>query len=159
MRRHPNVINVDEVVPSAVARGAHRFTRASLGGAAGGRQLGGSVYVLEPGARSYPLHWHGANEEAIYVLAGTGLARLGDARVPIRAGDWIALPTGPAHAHQLINDGAAPLVYLCVGTEHTVEVIGYPDSGKLNVLGGDSWDALWVSTIAKRGPDADVDEG
>jgi uncharacterized cupin superfamily protein len=34
----------------------------------------------------------------------------------VRAGDWLALPVGPDHAHQMINDGEAPLIYPCVAT-------------------------------------------
>jgi uncharacterized cupin superfamily protein len=47
----------------------------------------------------------------------------------VRPGDWIALPPGPAHAHQMVNSSAAePLVYLCVSTMHGVEIVEYPDS-------------------------------
>jgi uncharacterized cupin superfamily protein len=145
VRRHPNVVHQDEVEPTEVARGAHRLTRRALGAAAGNRQLGASIYEVPPGARSYPRHWHGANEEAIYVLSGTGTARIGAAEVAIGAGDWLAFPVGPDHAHQLVNDGAAPLVYLCVATNHTCEVVGYPDSRKLKALAGPTWDALWVN--------------
>lgn len=100
VRRHPNVVHQDEVEPTEVARGAHRLTRRALGAAAGNRQLGASIYEVPPGARSYPRHWHGANEEAIYVLSGTGTARIGAAEVAIGAGDWLAFPVGPDHAHQ-----------------------------------------------------------
>ena len=34
-----------------------------------------------------------------------------EARVAVRPRDWIALPTGPAHAHQMVNASASePLV-------------------------------------------------
>jgi uncharacterized cupin superfamily protein len=131
----PAIANKDEVAPTETAQGRHQFTRRALGAAAGGRQLGCSHMILPPGAVSFPLHFHAANEEAIYVLAGRGTLRLGEAAdcLAVRPGDWIALPCGPAHAHQLVNDGDAPLEYLCVSTMIPVDVWVYPDSGKIGL--------------------------
>jgi uncharacterized cupin superfamily protein len=154
-RRHSNVVNQSEVEPQRVEQGQHQLVRRRLGSAAGGRQLGASLCELPPGARSYPFHWHGANEEALYVIEGRGLARLGDVEVAIGPGDYLAFPIGPAHAHQLINAGDTPLVYLCVGTEHRCEVVGYPDSNKLKVLAGESWESMWVNHTTR--PEASLD--
>ncbi len=85
-----------------------------LGAAAGGQMLGANLTEVDPGGVSFPFHYHCATEEALYVLSGSGTARIGDARVPVRAGDWISFPVGPEHAHQMINDGAEAVVYLCV---------------------------------------------
>ena len=82
---------------------------------AGSRALGATLTEVAPGAVSFPRHAHHANEEAIYVLSGSGEARIGEERVAVRPGDWIALPAGPSHAHQMVNSSATdPLVYLCV---------------------------------------------
>jgi hypothetical protein len=63
---------------------------------------------------------------------GSGEARIGDARVPVRPGDWIALPTGPELAHQMVNVSTAePLVYLCISTMRGAEIVEYPDSRKV----------------------------
>ncbi|MEZ4399174.1 MAG: cupin domain-containing protein [Kofleriaceae bacterium] len=158
-RRHSHVVNVDEVAATEVARGQHQLMRRKLGAAAGNQQLGASVYEVPPGARSYPFHWHGANEEAVYVIAGRGTARLGDATVAIRAGDWLAFPVGPAHVHQLINDGDEPLRYLCVATNHTCEIVGYPDSRKVKALAGADWDTLWVDHTTRADADLDYWDG
>ena len=99
-RRHPNVINIDEVETNEVKKGTHHVRNRRLGTPTGGAQLGGTLTELPPGAISYPFHYHCANEEAIYIISGTGTARIGEARVAVRAGDWIALPVGPDHAHQ-----------------------------------------------------------
>ncbi|HTJ41900.1 MAG TPA: cupin domain-containing protein [Kofleriaceae bacterium] len=138
--------NVDDVAPTEVHEGRHQYTRKRLGAAAGGVQLGCSHMTLPPGALSYPLHYHAANEEAIYVLAGRGTLRLGDERHPIETGDWIALPTGPAHAHQIINDSDAPLAYLCVSTMQPVDVWVYPDANKIGFTNGDV--RMWVKRDA-----------
>lgn len=134
--RHENVVNVDEVEPKTTEHGSHRFVRRQLGAPAGAKQLGCSHMELAPGERSWPRHWHAANEEAIYVLEGTGSARIGEASVPIRAGDYVALPVGPAHAHQIVNDGDAPLRYLCFSTMLPTDIGVYPDSKKIGVFGG-----------------------
>src|SRR5262249_58926377 len=83
------------------------------------------------GVTPSPRHAHYVNEEAIYVLSGSGEARIGDARVPVRPGDWIALPTGPEHAHQMVNVSTVePLVYLCISTMRGAEIVEYPGSAK-----------------------------
>jgi uncharacterized cupin superfamily protein len=123
------------------------------------RQLGASWFELPPGALSYPSHWHGSNEEAIYVIAGEGLARIGGTEVPIRAGDWIAFPIGPAHAHQIENRGDSPLRYLCVATNHTCEVVGYPDSNKVLAMAGESMEDLWVRQLVRGGEGLDYWDG
>lgn len=148
-RRHPNVVNRDELEPTLVERGRHRFRRLRLAEAAGNRQLGASLFELAPGAVSYPFHYHCANEEAVFIVAGKGSARIGDERVAVRAGDWISYPVGPAHAHQMINDSDEPLVYLTVATDHKCEVVGYPDSAKVLALGGESWDEPWVRRMTR----------
>ena len=133
-RRHPNIAHRDEVEPYEIQKGKHNYRGHMLGAVAGSRQLGGTLFEIPPGAVSCPLHYHSANEEAVFVISGRGIARIGETRIPVRAGDWIAHPTGAAHAHQMINDSSEPLVYLCISTKHTVEVCGYPESNKLAML-------------------------
>src|SRR6516164_10844887 len=108
--RHPNVRNADEVEVREMT----------------------TLTEVAPGGISFPRHAHYVNEEAIYVLSGCGEARIGDARAPVRPGDWIALPTGPEHAHQMVNVSTVkPLVYLCISTMRGAEIVEYPDSGKI----------------------------
>jgi uncharacterized cupin superfamily protein len=85
------------------------------------------------------------------VISGKGTVRLGTERVAIRAGDWIAHPVGPDHAHQMLNDGEEPLVYLCISTQHKCEVVGYPDSKKVAMAAGPSFQAPWVRQIHRQG--------
>lgn len=135
-RRHPNVINLAEISPQAGMSHGERFgfSARRLGPLVGARQLGCSWYEVPPGKTAFPFHFHCANEEAMYVLEGEGTLRVGDGRVPVRAGDYIAMPVGPEGAHQLINTGDAPLRYLCISTMHPVEVAGYPDSDKVGAM-------------------------
>lgn len=133
-RRHPLVANADEVpATEGPVVGTYRSTMVPLGRATGGKKLGCSFYEVPAGAAAFPYHWHSANEEAIIVLSGTGTIRLGDAEVQLRAGDYVAMPTGPQHSHQVRNTGTEPLRYYCVSTKLDPEVVGYPDSRKLGV--------------------------
>lgn len=143
-RRHPNVVHRDELTPTTIERGKHRLDRRRFTEAAGSRHLGGSLIEVPPGAISYPFHYHCANEEAVYVISGSGVARIGDARVPVSAGDWIAYPPGAAHAHQMINDGDEPLVCLAISTNLQCDVIGYPDSNKTAVWADGTWQGVRV---------------
>ncbi|MGA2412178.1 MAG: cupin domain-containing protein [Candidatus Binataceae bacterium] len=115
---------------------AFRSRRKKLGGSAGARMLGASIYELPPGASAFPYHYHCANEELIYVLEGEGVLRLGDQRILVRAGSFAAMPPGPAHAHRLYNTSDAPLRYLCVSSMITPEICVYPDSSKIGVMAG-----------------------
>lgn len=122
------------------SEGAHGKTyhhrRKALAQPAGGEQIGASLYELEPGMRSFPLHAHCANEEAIYVLAGSGTLRLPDREFPLEPGTYAALPRGPEHAHQVTNTGDETLRYLCLSTQIEPEVVIYPDSDKVGLFAG-----------------------
>jgi len=148
-RRHPNVINVAEAEVVTIERGSRFGAKLKvLGRAAGGRGVGGSWYEVPPGKTAFPSHWHSANEEALFILEGSGSLRLGNDTLALRAGDWVTIPPGPEHAHQLTNDGDAPLRYLCFSTLVTTEVVGYPDSGKVGVLSvGPSPKTPWLRAL------------
>ena len=100
-RRHPNLINQDEVPPRTTEQGKHKLVTRTFGPLVGNAQLGGTLTEVPPGSISYPFHYHCAIEEALYIISGTGTGRIGDARVAVRPGDWIAFPVGPTHAHQM----------------------------------------------------------
>lgn len=131
------VIRESELSWTESSRG-ERFEsrRKQLGAAAGGRMLGCSLFEIPPGKRSFPLHYHLANEEAIYVLAGEGTLRLGTGEARLAAGDYVALPPGEEHAHQLVNDGSEPLRYLAFSTMNQPDIMGYPDSNKFGLMAG-----------------------
>jgi uncharacterized cupin superfamily protein len=102
----------------------------------GAKKLGYNLTAVPRGKRAYPFHSHRVQEEMFYIVEGSGEARIGAERFPIRAGDIIACPTGgPETAHQIINTGKTELRYLAVSTKDPVEVCEYPDSGKIAALG------------------------
>ncbi|MFB6157808.1 MAG: cupin domain-containing protein [Haloferacaceae archaeon] len=129
-------VNEDDLEWSELERGGTRFRRKKLATAAGGEAIGCSLYELPPGSKSWPYHWHAGNEEAVYVLAGTGTLRLDGGREPLEPGDYVALPAGEGSGHRVINDGDDPLRYLAVSTMEDPDVVAYPDSGKVGVYAG-----------------------
>ena len=117
-------------------RGDPPFRRKRLAAAAGGEEIGCSLYELPAGARSWPYHYHAGNEEAIYVLAGTGTLRTPEDTVPLDAGDYVAFPTGEDGGHRVVNDGEEPIRYLAISTMNDPDVTVYPDSEKFGVYVG-----------------------
>jgi uncharacterized cupin superfamily protein len=116
--------------------GETRFRRKQLGAAADGDRLGCSLYELPAGRKSWPYHYHSANEEAIYVLDGSGSIRLDDGLHDIEAGTYAALPVGESGGHRVINDSGDTLRYLVVSTMTEPDVTVYPDSEKFGVYVG-----------------------
>jgi uncharacterized cupin superfamily protein len=113
--------------------GGFAFRRKRLGAAAGGTGIGVSWFELQPGQKAFPHHFHLANEEAVFILEGEGVVRLGDEEHRVRAGDYLAFPPGPP-AHQISNRSEAPLRFLALSTMLEPEIAVYPDSKKLGVL-------------------------
>jgi uncharacterized cupin superfamily protein len=159
-RRHPNVVNIAELQPQGFSRGG-RFALQNrpLGRATGARGIGCSLYEVPPGRTAFPHHFHCANEESLYILAGTGTLRIGPEQVPVRAGDYATFPVGPAQAHQLINTGTDTLRYLCFSTLLSTEVVGYPDSGKTAAMAYGAGDQPWVRAIFRNDSAVDYYDG
>jgi mannose-6-phosphate isomerase-like protein (cupin superfamily) len=65
---------------------------------------------LPPGAATTP-HFHRKTEEIYYILVGRGKMTIGDEVRSVVPGDAVAIP--PEAVHQIVNDGANPLVFLC----------------------------------------------
>lgn len=101
-----------------------------------GKVLSASIWELAPGKKSFPFHGHFVTEEALYILSGRAKVRTPEGESPIGPGDFVEFPAG-AGAHQLINDGTEPLVYLGMSANAAgVDIVEYPDSGKLATLVG-----------------------
>jgi uncharacterized cupin superfamily protein len=134
-------VNAEDLAWSETDEGATRFRRKQLAAAAGGEELGTSLYELPPGARSWPLHYHTGNEEAFYVLAGEGRLRTdsddeADDGHSVEAGDYVACPADERGAHQLVNTGDEPLRFLAMSTMNEPDVAVYPESGTVGTFVG-----------------------
>jgi uncharacterized cupin superfamily protein len=117
----------------ALVRGVFAQRRKGLGG----EKLSAGLWELAPGKRSFPMHAHLVTEEALYVLSGHGKVRTPEGETPIGPGDFVSFPPG-GPAHQLVNEGAEPLVYLGLSAAFGVDVVEYPESDKLAASVG-SW--------------------
>jgi uncharacterized cupin superfamily protein len=103
-----------------------------IGQALGLTTLGCMLHVVPPGKAAFPFHRHHGCDEMFVILAGSGEYRLGEERLPIRAGDCLGAPAG-GKAHQIINTGAEELLYLGLSNNSPADLVEYPDSGKVGM--------------------------
>lgn len=130
-------VNEADLDWSEYDHGERAFRRKRLFNATDAEELGCSLYELAPGKRSWPYHYHTANEEAIFVLAGTGLLRGDEGEESLAAGDFVALPADERGGHQVVNDGDEPLRYLMLSTMNEPDVTIYPEMEKFGVFVGE----------------------
>ncbi len=100
-----------------------RWRRALLARQAGSRELGASLFEVPPGAATFPLHAHYANEELLVVLSGRPtLTGVGGESRQLETGEIVACPAGRDGAHRLDNETAEPVRVLIVSTMKSPEI-------------------------------------
>jgi uncharacterized cupin superfamily protein len=130
------VINIDDVPLQDRGNGKQFAVRwGRVGPLLGLAGLGCAVHVVPPGKKAFPFHRHHVMDELFFVVSGKGEYRFGESRVPVRGGDIVAAPAG-TQGHQLINTGSEDLRYLGISSGGGVDVVDYPDSGKIAVAAG-----------------------
>jgi uncharacterized cupin superfamily protein len=102
-----------------------------VGRQAGARELGASVFELPPGASTFPLHAHYANEELLVVLAGRPTLRTIDGERELDEGDAVSFPTGRDGAHRVDNRTDAAVRVLVVSTMVGPDVVEHIESEKV----------------------------
>lgn len=107
---------------------AIRHTR-TLTSKMGLTKLGLHIVRIQPGRDSTTHHYHEADEEFIYILSGQGVARIGEDRLDIGTGDFMAFPVG-GPAHSLNNNSDEDLVYLVGGERNLPDIVHYPEIEK-----------------------------
>jgi len=136
MSRPQRIVNITELTLEDGGNGkAFQAKVGRAGPMLGLKKLGCSLTVVPPGKRAWPLHRHHVMDELFYIVSGSGEVRLDDRTLPVRAGDLIANPAG-TEAHQLVNTGASELRYLALSDIATVDIIEYPESGKVGMAAG-----------------------
>jgi uncharacterized cupin superfamily protein len=145
------VINVADVSLNALSHG-ERFAvkTGEIGDALGLTTLGCMLHVVPPGKTAFPFHRHHGCDEMFVILSGSGEYRIGEARLPVRAGDCLGAPAG-GQAHQIINTGTEELRYLGLSNNGAADVVEYPDSGKIGIGVGSRGVHYDSATIKKRG--------
>ena len=139
-------VNVEDLEWTSYDHGDRAFERKQIGAAAGGEDLGASLYAVPAGKRLWLRHYHEGNEEAIFVREGGGTLWLGpDAdEHPLAPGDYVALPAGEEGTHE-IEAGEQGLELLMVSTMEDPDITVYPDREMVGLYsgaapGGDSED-------------------
>jgi len=90
MNPHKAIVHENEVDWMELAHGERiAFRRKLLGQATGAEKLGCSLFEVAPGKRAWPFHYHFANEEALYILEGSGTLRLGAEEFQIGPGHFV----------------------------------------------------------------------
>lgn len=112
----------------------YRWSRIRLGKRLGGVKLGASVYLIESGQKSFPYHFHHANEEMLIVLEGEVTVRTPDGEQKAGPGDALAFNRGEAGAHQVINHTQSDARILMMSTMVDPDIAEYPDSGNIGVF-------------------------
>jgi uncharacterized cupin superfamily protein len=113
----------------------YRAGQASIGTAAGGRELSVRLFEIPPGQSLCPYHYEYV-EEWLLVLDGDLLLRTPAGEDTIGRGDVACFPPGPEGGHKVTNHGAAPVRIVMFSSAHEPSVAVYPDSDKIGVWSG-----------------------
>lgn len=123
-----------DLIPTDETRTQHQFNEAAvrhshnLSQATGLERIGVHLVRIEPGHESTTHHYHDADEEFIYILSGSGEARIGDDIYAIEAGDFMGFPApSPAHSMRNPETNETDLVYLMGGERWASDVVHYPE--------------------------------
>lgn len=143
-----NVVATATIAEKTWGKGQIGNSWRELGEKAGAVQLGLSVTRIAGGQASAPLHFHMADNELFYIVAGRGwlvqaqaarnasgqwaTARVGESvHIALQVGDIVSFPPATGLGHQFRNTAEADLVYLAMGTDRREDVCVYPHSGKV----------------------------
>jgi uncharacterized cupin superfamily protein len=110
-----------------------RARRARIGYELGAETIGASLWEVPPGQAAYPFHFHYSDEELVIVLRGRPTLRTPAGLRELEEGEAVRFPLGEEGAHQIINRGEDPAVFLAISSSGHPDVVLYPDSGKLGV--------------------------
>jgi len=88
---------------------------------------------VPPGKEAFILHRHSVQEEWSYIVEGEGTAQIGDEKIKVAAGDFIAFPLN-GKAHTIVNTGARDLVYLTGGEDTPYDIGHFPTLNKMIVF-------------------------
>jgi len=111
--------------------------------------IGASIYLIKAGQKSFPYHFHHANEEMLIVLEGDVVIRTPNGEVEAGPGDAQIFRTGPSGAHQVINKSDKDARIVMMSTMVEPEIAEYPDSGNVGVFAGNLKGASRAESLVK----------
>jgi uncharacterized cupin superfamily protein len=82
---------------------------------------------LEPGAQSALRHWHGKQDEFVYVLEGEAVLITDGGETPLTPGMCAGFKAGVPNGHHLVNRSNQDFVYLEIGDRTPGGGVAYPD--------------------------------
>lgn len=114
--------------PKAFRSFSANRVKQALGDLGGLKDFGVNLVHLPAGEWSSQRHWHSAEDEFVFVLAGEVTLIEDGGETLLQAGDCAAFPKGLPDGHHIINRSNAPAQYLEIGTRRpTEDVCHYPD--------------------------------
>ena len=157
--------NLNLLRASEIARHSQSFSHpwnpksqisgAMLGRMTGLKRTGVNFARMPPGKESFVYHSHQSEEEWIYILSGSGRARIDGQEYEVGPGDFMGFPT-PSVAHHLVNNGQEDLVYLMGGESKDMEIADFPDLGRRMVRRGEQIEVYETAAAKSFGP---LDQG
>ncbi len=136
-------------------RPGYRHRVAAVGKRLGASLLGGSLYELPPGEKTWPYHYEVGCEEWLIVISGRPTLRGPDGLQALAPGDVAVFPEGPAGAHQVINRTPDPVRVLILSSKAPLALVHFPESGKVGI-----WSqAEGGQTLLRSEPQLDYWEG
>jgi uncharacterized cupin superfamily protein len=109
----------------------HKAT--AIGKRLGASLVGGSLYELPPGEKTWPYHYELGAEEWLIAVSGRPTLRTPDGERELQPGDVAVFPEGPAGAHLVENRTDQPCRVLLLSSKSPLAVVHYPDSGKVGI--------------------------
>ena len=129
------IISKDAVEPShRCDHQPYEFYKYEMAGRDTAGQCTVAVYEMPPGKANFPYHYHMGSEEIFYIIGGCGTVETPEGDRPVKTGDIVICPAGPAGAHRIVNTSQEKLVYLDCDTVRFPEVVFYPRSGKVGIM-------------------------
>ena len=120
-------VKTGSIYPAPFKAMADARAKQALGDAGGLTQFGVSLTRLPPGAATAQRHWHQAEDELVFVIAGELVLIEEGGETPLRAGEAAAFKAGHADGHHLVNRSSQDAVMLEIGTRAGDERVHYPD--------------------------------
>jgi uncharacterized cupin superfamily protein len=114
-------------------RPGYRHSRTVIGERLGATLLGGSLYELSPGEKTWPYHDETGCEEWLIAVSGRPALRGPDGERELTPGDVAVVPEDPAGGHQVINRSDGLCRVLLLSSKSPLAVVHYPDSGKVGL--------------------------
>ncbi len=107
-----------------------------LGDAVGLENFGVNLTILPPRQWSSQRHWHGKQDEFVYILDGEATLVTDAGETVLTAGMAAGFKAGHADGHHLINKSDKPVTYLEIGDRLPGDTADYPD---IDLTINDTW--------------------